>query len=250
MQRRTVGIDRLILPALFAFVAGGFACTGMQTPAGPSGAVSTPGGGGSGPGGSGGSGGGGTTTGMGSLAIRLTDSPFSEAKAVLVTFSEVSVHRSETGWETLPFAGGASTRTCDLKKLVGATDVLGVGPLLAGHYQQIRLTVESAAIYFDNASTGAACAPTIAAPAGIHAPVEVSSGTLKLNREFTLASGGATTILLDFDGDKSIKHVGGGNGGGNGNGRGNGRGNGNGGGSADQTGRYIMTPVIGVVSVQ
>jgi len=55
---------------------------------------------------------------------------------------------------------------------------------------------------------------------------------LKLNREFDLASSGATAILLDFDAEQSVKPTG------NGNGRGNG------------SGKYIMTPVIGIVSVQ
>jgi hypothetical protein len=79
----------------------------------------------------------------------------------------------------------------------------------------------------------------------------VPSGVVKLNREFTVPGGGATTILLDFDGDRSLKLTGFGNGNGNaGNGNGNGNGRGiprNGGQSA---GRYIMSPVIHVVSVQ
>ena len=66
-------------------------------------------------------------------------------------------------------------------------------------------------------------------------PPEILSGTVKLNRQFTVAAGGATTMLLDFDGDRSIKRTGGGNG------------NGNGGGA---TAAYTMTPVIAVVSVQ
>lgn len=241
MKRQPVPFGRWFLPALLTLVAGGFGCNPDQMPSGPSGAIGT-----TSPGGSGGPG----ATGAGSLVIRVTDSPFSDAQAVLVTFSEVSVHRIEVGWETLSFAGGAAQRMCDLKKLLGATDVLGVGSLPAGHYTQLRLTVASAAIYFDNPSTGGSCATQIPAPAGESALVEVPSGTLKLNREFSLVSGGATTILLDFDGDKSIKQVGGGNDGGNGGGNGRGRGNGNGNGNNGQTSRYIMTPVIAVVSVQ
>src|ERR1043165_5206703 len=88
--------------------------------------------------------GGGTSVGMGSLSIRLTDGPFSDAKALLVTFSDVSVHQADPGdWKTIPFASGSS-RTCDLKKLQGATDVLGIGSLAAGKYTQIRLNVSSA----------------------------------------------------------------------------------------------------------
>ena len=173
----------------------------------------------------------GASVGTSSLTLMLKDSPFSDAKALLVSFSEVNVHASGGGWVTVPFAAGASSRTCDLKKLETAQDILGVGPLPAGHYTQLRLVVSSAAIYFQNASSGAACAPSIAAPAGTNAPVDIPSGELKLNREFDLASSGGTTILLDFDGDQSVKLTG------NGNGHGNGGGN------------YMMTPVIGIVSV-
>jgi len=178
---------------------------------------------------------GGTSSTTGSVSIRLTDSPFSDAKALLVTFSDVSVHQADPGdWKTIPFASGAS-RTCDLKKLNGATDVLGVGALAAGKYTQIRLNVSSAALYFDNASATGPCAPQIAAPAGRSAPVDIPSGEVKLNNEFTV-SGSATTITLDFDGDQSVRQTGSGNGNGNGNGNAN--------------GKYMMVPVIRVVSVQ
>jgi hypothetical protein len=169
---------------------------------------------------------------MGTVSVRLTDSPFSDAKALLVTFSDVSIHTADPGdWKTVPFVSGAS-RTCDLKKLSGATDVLGVGPLAAAHYTQIRLTVTSAAIYFDNASAAGPCAPVIAPPAGRSAPVDIPSGEVKLNNEFTL-TGAGLTITLDFDGDQSVKQTGSGNG--------NGKGN-------DNT-KYMMTPVIRILSV-
>lgn len=164
----------------------------------------------------------------GTLNVRITDAPFDDARAVLVTFSEVSAHRAdapESSWATLPFADGGGTRTCDLKKLQNARqDVLGVGSLAAAHYTQVRLTVSSARLYFDNESTGPACAPAISAPAGASAAVEVSSGQVRLNRQFTIAEGGATTMLLDFDGGASIHQQG--------------------------NGAYRMTPVIAVVSVQ
>ncbi len=159
------------------------------------------------------------------LNVRITDSPFSDADAVLVTFSEVAVHRADDEWTTVPFAGDAMTRTCDLKKLEGAQDVLSVGALLQGHYTQIRLVVASATLYFENASgEGPACAPMIAPPYGQSAQLEIPSGEVKLNRQFELTTDDATTMLLDFDGDRSIKQTG--------------------------NGRYIMTPVIGIVSVQ
>jgi hypothetical protein len=158
------------------------------------------------------------------LNVMLKDAPFSDAKALLVTFSEVSAHVSGSGgFNVLPFAGGGTTRTCDLKKLAAAQDILGTGTLAAGHYTQVRLVVTSAVLYFDNASTGAACAPTIAAAAGTSASVTVNSGDVKLNREFDVTASGATTILVDFNGDQSVKQEG--------------------------NGSYSMSPVIAVVSV-
>ena len=164
-----------------------------------------------------------TGVGRGNLSIRITDGPFADAKAVLVAFSEVQVHRSGGGWEVVPFVGGSTSRTCDLKKLQGAQDVLGVGALPEGHYTQIRLVVSAAALYFENAASGAACAASIAAPGGRSAALEIPSGEVKLNREFDVPASGATTITLDFDGDQSIHETG--------------------------NGRYRMNPVIAVVGV-
>lgn len=148
-----------------------------------------------------------------------------EHPAVLVTFSEVTAHRdTEADFTKVPFAGGATARTCDLKKLQTAQDVLGAGTLAGGRYTQIRLVVSSAALYFENASSGSPCAATISAPAGRNAPLEIPSGEVKLNRQFEVPAGGATTILLDFDGDASIHETG--------------------------SGRFIMNPVISVISVQ
>ena len=169
-----------------------------------------------------------STTG-GNLRVMLTDSPFSDAKSLLVTFSEVSVHRSDqpdndSGWTRLPFTNSATSRTCDLKKLQSAQDILGTGSLAAGHYTQIRLTVSSATLFFENAASGNACDTTIAAPSGRSSSVEIPSGVVKLNREFDVSSSGVTTILLDFNGDGSVQQTG--------------------------NGRYMMSPVISVVSVQ
>ena len=165
----------------------------------------------------------------GSLRLMITDSPYSDAKSVLVTFSEVSAHvsSSENGGRTnLRFASDATSRTCDLKKLEQAQDVLGVGTVPAGHYTMIRLVVSRAALYFDNAlpADAPACAPTVTPPAGRSANLVIPSGVVKMNREFDVPETGATTILLDFDGDRSIHEQG--------------------------NGVFRMAPVISVVSVQ
>src|SRR6188474_177549 len=102
----------------------------------------------------------------GNFNLRLRDSPFADAKAVLVTFSSVRTHRSDSDWTVVPFINAATTRTCDLKKLETSEDILGTAALPTGHYTQVRLVVQSATLFFDNASTGSACANTITPPAG------------------------------------------------------------------------------------
>ncbi len=165
-----------------------------------------------------------TPSGTGTLRVTVKDTPFSDAKAVLVTFSGVSVHASGGGWKTVPFADSATSRTCDLKQLQSATDILGVTSLDAGHYTQVRLIVSSAALYFTNPAATGPCAATIAAPAGDFANLTIPPGDIILNRPFDLAAAGAVTMLLDFDGDKSIIRTG--------------------------NGAYKMQPVINIVSVQ
>jgi hypothetical protein len=197
-RRRTVALRAILTLAAAATVVVAIACSG--SPSSPSRA--------------------------GTLTLSIKDSPFSDAKAVLVTFSEVSVHRSDgdAGWKRLPFADGAVRRICDLKKLETAQDILGTGGLEPGHYTQIRLMVSEARIYFDNAASGPACGATIDPPPGSRADLEIPSGEVKLNREFDLSETAGTNILIDFDGDRSIRQTG--------------------------NGRYTMTPVISVVSVQ
>jgi len=192
----------------FAFVAalGSSAC-GESSPSGPSGGSST-------------------------LNLRITDSPFSDAKAVLVTISEVQAHREDAAWETVAFPDDPATptpdteRTCDLKKLQGPVDILGGGLLTAGHYTQIRLVVKKATIYFDVAPPATDPACTAVAPeltSTNKANVTIPSGEVKLNRGFDLPANGTTTITLDFDGDKSINQTG--------------------------NGTYMMSPVIAIKSV-
>jgi hypothetical protein len=160
----------------------------------------------------------------GTLNVMLKDSPFTDAQAVLVTFTEVSAHKdTDADFTKLSFAGGTS-RTCDLLRLQKAEDVLGVGTLEAGHYTQVRLLVSEAKLYFQNPSTGDACGPSITPPPGASAPLTIPSGEVKLNREFDVPAGGTTTLLLDFDGDHSIIQTG--------------------------NGSYMMKPVIAVVSVK
>ena len=217
--------------AVLVVASGTFGCADSNSPAGPSDGPAASGGSGSG--------GGGTTSGSGRLTVGITDTPFADATAVLITFDNISVHRSGAGWEDVEFANGETERTCDLKKLEGPTDVLGSEMLPAGHYPQIRLNVKKATLHFDNESTSTtACAPSITVLGTQFTEVQVSSGEVKLNRQFTLDPGAVVNMLLDFDGDKSIRQQGGG-----------GRGNGGGGTSAPEDGNYSLQPVVSIISV-
>ena len=160
----------------------------------------------------------------GTLNLRLTDGPFTDAKAVYVTFEGERAHRSEGDWTTVPFVdAAAASRTCDLKKLEnGADDILGTGPLVAGQYTMVRLVVASAKLDLTNPSAAGPACFNGPPPSGL-TDVTVSSGEVKLNRPFTLTTDTATTILLDLDGNSSIIQMG--------------------------NGSYRMTPVIGIVSV-
>jgi len=140
----------------------------------------------------------------GNFNLRLRDAPFTDAKAVLVTFSSVRAHRSDSDWTVVPFINAATTRTCDLKKLETSEDILGTAALPAGHYTQVRLMVQSATLFFDNPSSGSACASSIAAPAGANAVLDIPSGEVKLNRDFDITSSSTMTMLVDFDGNQSI----------------------------------------------
>ena len=127
--------------------------------------------------------------------------------------------------------------------------MLGSELLPAGHYTQIRLNVIKATIHFDNKSTSlTACAPSITVPGTQFTDVRVASGEVKLNGEFRLDPGATVELLLDFDGNQSIRQQGGG--GNSGNGNGNGRGNGTGGDtSAPEEGSYSLHPVVTILSI-
>lgn len=159
----------------------------------------------------------------GSLNLRITDSPYGSAKAVLVTFSEVAAHRNGD-WTRLPFPSGSS-RTCDLKKLQNnAQDLLGGGTISPGAYTMVRLVVQSAKIFFDNSAVSPTpCAASIPEPAGASAALNIPSGEVRLNGSFNLTSSAATNVLLDFDGESSIIQNG---------------------------SNYTMQPVVRIVSIQ
>ncbi|MCG6535262.1 MAG: DUF4382 domain-containing protein [Syntrophales bacterium LBB04] len=95
---------------------------------------------------------------------------------------------------------------------------------LSGEALEPRLVVTQSSLYFDNQAPGSACDSIIPPPMGQNASMEIPSGEIKLNREFDVTAGRPTTILLDFDGNRSINQT--------------------------RNNRYMMNPVISIVSVQ
>ena len=158
----------------------------------------------------------------GTLTVMLKDQPFN-AKALLVSFTEVSAHLVDASggrWMTL----SDQDVTCDLVQLEHVEDMLAGGSLPAGHYTQLRLVAATAAIYFENewVSPSPCVVGTIVAPLGDMEQVTVPPDPIILNRQFVLDQGTKMTITLDFDGAKSIHKTG--------------------------NGTYMMKPVISVVS--
>jgi hypothetical protein len=162
-------------------------------------------------GGSTGSGSGSSSGSGGTFNVRITDSPFGGAKAVLIVFSEAAARDSGGTWRKIAFNGGTATRTCDLKKLTnGNQDLLATGSMSPGSYTHIRLTVQSAKIFFDYGSTSPTpCAATIAEPAGAVFPLRLSPATGEVNGGYSITADATLNVLLDFDADTSIKDQGG-----------------------------------------
>ncbi len=137
-----------------------------------------------------------TAEGTGSASIYVKDAPTDEFAEIHVVFTEVRVHASgnasenaTAGWMTL--VEDADGIDVDLLNASGdRAAFLGEEDLQAGKYTQIRITVaEAYGIDHD----------------GARHDFTVPSGTLKLNRPFTIEADQETRIILDFDLDASLK---------------------------------------------
>jgi len=128
----------------------------------------------------------------GTLVILVRDAP-ADWSRVLVTFSEVRVHRAdaanESGWVNLSIREGA----IDFLALGNLTKVLAMDRIPAGKYTQIRIVVASV--------TG-----TLSGGSSVN--LIVPDGILKTEQPFELKPGGTTTITFDFDLAHSIHQAG------------------------------------------
>ncbi len=144
--------------------------------------------------------------GVGNIEVRVTDAPKYGIASVNVTFSKVEVHKAAEGqgedgdWTTLTITGGTFSGTWfDLVKLKeeGEVALLAEGEgVSTGNYTQIRVTVSE--VYVDY----------IDGDEQIKVKAELPSNKLKFVRPFRVVDGGTTTIVLDFDLDKSVVFTG------------------------------------------
>jgi len=152
----------LLVPALFLLAA----CTSSTSPQSDRGQVSAK---------------------QGKLSMFLTDAPL-EADKILVDYSEIAVHKTGGGFETI----WTGTKTMDLVELRDREELLLDAPLEAGFYTQIRFVIASGDIVVE----------------GKTYPLEVPSSEIKFQANFEVKEGGTTKLVLDFDAEKSIHVIG------------------------------------------
>ena len=141
--------------------------------------------------------GGGSGNSNGSLTLKITDDPVTDAQAVVVVF---------TGVELKP-AGGASfsvdfatKKSIDLLALQGGktTNLFENQSVPAGKYEWLRLKV-----YTDQTANDASYIETGGTKFNLIVPSGSETG-LKLVRGFTVAQGSLTGFVIDFDLRKSV----------------------------------------------
>jgi Domain of unknown function (DUF4382) len=121
----------------------------------------------------------------GKLVLLLTDAPI-QASEVWVTLSEIDLHSTGAGWQSLP----PEMETFDLLKLRGGQQaLLEQATLSAGKYTQIRLRVLDS--YLIDLS-------------GQRCEVKVPSDKIKIPAQFTIEADTTTRLVLDFDAEKSV----------------------------------------------
>lgn len=146
----------------------------------------------------------------GTLNTSLTDSSTEEYRAIYVTVRSVEVHSAEGRWQTVATPGG----TYNLLSLVnGVREELGIAPLPAGHYTQMRLIIGNRAepqatnilgklhpfanYFIDLNDT----AHKLKIPSGFNSGIKIVHG-------FDINENQTTELILDFDAMKSVVRAG------------------------------------------
>ncbi|MDD4860068.1 MAG: DUF4382 domain-containing protein [Dehalococcoidales bacterium] len=159
----------------------------------------------------------------GTLEVRVTDAPAADnVTSIMVTLKKVEVHRADAiptppttpsdntttdnttppqntdngteeggQWVTVNLAAGMNV--FDLLKIKGIEQTIGTNEMPIGKYTQVRLTVELIQVALNG---------------GELKPATVASGILKLVHPFEIKAGQSTTLVIDFDADKSVNVAG------------------------------------------
>jgi hypothetical protein len=136
---------------------------------------------------------------FGTLNLRITDSPVTSARRVVVQFTGLEIQRAGAATpEVFTFA----PRRIDLLALDGGGSeiLLANESLPAGEYESIRLRVTAGRDASDS---------FIELDDGSVHPLFIPSGNqtgLKLNRGFTIGAGSTNNFTIDFDLRKSVIH--------------------------------------------
>ncbi len=131
---------------------------------------------------------------QGAVAVYVKDAP-GTWDHVYVTFSAVAIH--ESGKDNATWTTVSSTKqTVDLASLTSVSQLLGSVRLNPGHYEQIRLTVDSVTGVLNGTTT----------PVTLSVPPD--NATLKVAGQFTVTSGQTTKVTVDIRLAPSIHLVG------------------------------------------
>jgi hypothetical protein len=145
----------------------------------------------------------------GRFVLRLSASTYSAAPAVLVTFTRVRALSSSGNAMDVPLPGGATSFTCDLRRLAANDGEIAVGALPTGNYGEVRLQIQSATLYLDNAAD-TACAANFRIPSGRAVPMTLTPNEVSLNRTFRLEAGTDTAMRIALNSEQTIRAAGGG----------------------------------------
>jgi hypothetical protein len=147
-----------------------------------------------------GCGGGGSSPSTGTANVMLADAPSCGYDHVYVTVDHVEISSDGNRWTTIPVGSGLGR--IDLLSLNGGTLIsLGVAPLSAGTYQQVRLVLVA------NGNAAPWANAVVLSGTAAEIPLDTPSGQqsgYKIIGPFTVAAGATADLVLDFNACKSI----------------------------------------------
>lgn len=139
-----------------------------------------------------------TPEGDGTIIIYVTDvSPDEEVTSIIVTLSEIQVHKAsaeqeqqsqdaEGEWITIDISGND---TFDLLQIKGIEQFLGTSEVEAAQYTQVRLVINTIQVKVGSGNLTDAALP---------------SRELKIVQPFNVIAGETTALVLDFEADKMV----------------------------------------------